>query len=44
MGDRIDETVGFQQPKGLANRRPTDTRHLAKLAFHQPLAGFKVRT
>src|SRR6266700_5803245 len=38
MGDRIDETVGLQQPKCLANRRPTDTRHLAKLAFHQPLA------
>src|SRR5882757_2050135 len=38
VGHRADEAVGLQQPKRLANRRPADAGHLAKLAFDQALA------
>ena len=38
MGNRVDQAVGLQQPKRLANGRAAHAGHLAKLAFDQALA------
>ncbi len=38
MGNRGDQAVCLQQPQRLADRRPADAGHLAKLAFDQALS------